>query len=779
MAKDDLNKRKEQLQAEYNLNEAILQQARTQKALSNEGISLRDELLGKLKDEKDLGIQITSINQAIDGLLQEQIERGDTVNQHYIDQLDRLKEIVEKEKERKDVQEEIKDLGKDFKDKMLGSLGTLGDMIKAGTAFGAGMVLAQKGIEMISSALSSTVGLAKELYTQTGATAAEAGRLGSQTMGAMFSMEGLLYGGEALATAAKDASDYYGSTKVITADMQKNITKLSAMGVQGATQMNAIFESASGNAGGLTAEIQAMAQDAGVNASEIFKEMEGSMVSMVGKSKEELKYLAEKTIQLKKQGLSVSQMESMSENMLNVESSLRAQMKARVFGMGEMLGDTEKLRAASMQIQFGDKAKGMEMMADAIKEAGITSEQLGNMGSKQIGMLAEGYGMSAEQLTDMVTKQEELAKIMEETGVSTTAEAIAIQEQQAAQDALKASVISYGASIGTAVLPALAQWFATKQAISALGSGTGGRAASAGGGAPGGGMLQGIANMPWQQILMGAAAMLIVAAAVFVFAKAVQEFMNVSWEAVGMAVVSMLALVAAVALLGTFMTSPIGAVAILAGAAAMLVIAAALLVLGYAVQEIAKGFEMMGNLTESLMGLITIAPLLLPLTGILMTLGVGVAALGVGLLLATPGILAFGLASNILVAAVPTISALALGLSSLVEIAPGLIALAGAFVTLGLAMLPLAFGLMLLTPFIGTILILGTMLPLIASAFGYGGESDSSTESGSEKDDLLEEIKGLRRDIQAQPIQIVIDDKVISTMNKKNVRMQSYRDQLK
>jgi hypothetical protein len=115
----------------------------------------------------------------------------------------------------------------------------------------------------------------------------------------------------------------------------------------------------------------------------------------------------------------------------------------------------------------------------------------------------------------------------------------------------------------------------------------------------------------------------------------------------------------------------------------------------------------------------------------------------------------------------------------LVDVAPGLFALAGAFAALGLSMLPLAFGLMMLTPFIGTVLILGAMLPLIASAFGMGGESDSSSAGGAEKDELLEEIKGLRRDIQAQPIQIVIDDKVVSTMNKKNVRMQSYRDQLK
>ena len=96
-----------------------------------------------------------------------------------------------------------------------------------------------------------------------------------------------------------------------------------------------------------------------------------------------------------------------------------------------------------------------------------------------------------------------------------------------------------------------------------------------------------------KKVLMGAAAMGVVAAAVFVFGKAVQEFMNVSWEAVGMAVVSMLALVGAVALLGAIMMSGVGAVAILAGAAAMLIVAAAVYVLGKALQDMAIAFEMM------------------------------------------------------------------------------------------------------------------------------------------------------------------------------------------
>jgi hypothetical protein len=155
-------------------------------------------------------------------------------------------------------------------------------------------------------------------------------------------------------------------------------------------------------------------------------------------------------------------------------------------------------------------------------------------------------------------------------------------------------------------------------------------------------------------VLKGAAALLIVAAAVFVFGKAVQEFMKVSWSAVGMAVVSMLALVGAVALLGAIMMSGVGAVAILAGAAAMLVIASSVLILGYALQAIGTGFEMMGagistliptltGVSSSIMGMVAmIAPIALlslalyGLSAAMMGLGVSMAFLGIAGL---PGLL--------------------------------------------------------------------------------------------------------------------------------------------
>jgi hypothetical protein len=202
--------------------------------------------------------------------------------------------------------------------------------------------------------------------------------------------------------------------------------------------------------------------------------------------------------------------------------------------------------------------------------------------------------------------------------------------------------------------------------------------------------------------------------AVFVFGKAVQEFMKVSWESVGMAVVSMLTLVGAVALLGTIMSSGVGTVAILAGAAAMLVIAASVLVLGHALQEIGNGFDMMSS------GISTLLPNLV---------GVGDAILS-------------------LTTFIPAISALSLSLMGL----------AGSLVAVGAAGL-------LATPGLMALATVGTIATGVGSLIGINEESNTSQNDTMNM--LLEEIKGLRNDLNSGKVAVYMDGaKVTASVSK-------------
>ena len=145
-----------------------------------------------------------------------------------------------------------------------------------------------------------------------------------------------------------------------------------------------------------------------------------------------------------------------------------------------------------------------------------------------------------------------------------------------------------------------------------------------------------------KKVLAGAAALLIVSAALFVTAKALQEFASVEWSSLGKAGVALLGLVLVLAAIGAIMMSGVGAVAILAGAAAMLVIAASLLILGHAIQAIGTGFGMLAegisSFTPILTTLVPLASGIFILAGAFGALGIGMGALAIGALALLPAL---------------------------------------------------------------------------------------------------------------------------------------------
>ena len=223
----------------------------------------------------------------------------------------------------------------------------------------------------------------------------------------------MLYGMEGIAQAAKDAGDYFATTRGITGEMQKNIAELTALtgDASSSVELNTIFKDAAGNAKDLTNEIRSIAYNEGVNANVIFKELAENSSLLVGASKEEIVQLVKKTAELQKQGLSMKMMEGISSNMLNIESSIQAEMKARALGLGEQASHANEIRKASMEMRFGDAAKGAEMMAQAFKDANITSKSLGDMSIAQREATAAMFGMEADELSKMVLQRENFAKL--------------------------------------------------------------------------------------------------------------------------------------------------------------------------------------------------------------------------------------------------------------------------------------------------------------------------------------------------------------------------------
>ncbi len=159
-----------------------------------------------------------------------------------------------------------------------------------------------------------------------------------------------------------------------------------------------------------------------------------------------------------------------------------------------------------------------------------------------------------------------------------------------------------------------------------------GKTTGKGGGGPLGGMFE---KFDAKKALGGAAALLIISAALFVTAKALQEFGKVNWGDMGKAGVALLGLTLTLAAIGAIMMSGVGALAIVAGAGAMLIMAAALLVLGVAIQAISKGMTSLVPVIQ------TLAPMsegIFKLAGAFTALGVSMGAMALGALALIPAL---------------------------------------------------------------------------------------------------------------------------------------------
>tara|TARA_R110002167_G_C12688792_1_gene652218 strand:+ start:694 stop:3465 length:2772 start_codon:yes stop_codon:yes gene_type:complete len=469
-------------------------------------------------------------------------------------------------------------------------------------------------------------------------------------------------------------------------------------------------------------------------------------------------------------GVSVSQLGSMVKNqgeLANLSEEQRQAISDGSVSMDEMLanagGVASKLKEAA--ITGFSLVKGFGTLAGTFNNVSKMSKDLGIQNLKDLktaihyGVLkAKDYAMAVghwvKQKVQWVAQRAHML-FVGGTGMGMKIKSYAIDtahwiKQKAQWVAEKAHMIWKKAQAMVSGGGA-----AAKGAASAAGAaGKMGAAKSAaskipkGAGNSTGGLTKSIEKIKPSKLLAGAAALVLVAAAVFVFAKAAQEFGSVSWESVGKAIVGMLALVGALALVGMIMTTPQGAIAILLGAAAMLIMAAALFVLGKAIQEIAKGFAIF---TPALIELA-------PMAGQLILVGVSLAAVGAGLMiLGASAWFAFGglmLAAIGLHAMVPglymineiaqnnVIGDLSTNLMSLSASASGLGAVGASLFGVAGGLGAMALAGFAALPVIGSLIALAAVAPALgklADVFGGGGsgEDDKLGKIANKLDQLI------------------------------------------
>ena len=493
----------------------------------------------------------------------------------------------------------------------------------------------------------------------------------------------------------------FGGVAASSTDLLMNMAKLKAdFGVSGQAAgalmvtMKAIGASSEQAAMEMAKNVASLAQAEGVAPGQVMQDIANNTEAFAGFAKDGGMNVAMAAIEAKKLGINFDTAVKIADNLLDFESSIQQQMEAEIL-LGRQL-NLDKAR----QLALSGDIEGLQR--EVLKNVGSEAD-FNAMNVLQRRALAQSIGISVTELSKMVANQNNinkatetqkgmtdlLAMIMKEVrGLSEdlisiwmvlkpifmvalapiglavfamvkllgyTAQLITFVDDQLggglsvvlgtltsiyllsklwAKEGLMASIKQYAQSLKTYLLE---KKTAVMKKVSS-GSGSGG----SGGSGKGGSGLGFVEKLDPKKLMQGAAAMLIVSAALFVTAKALQEFTSVEFSDLVKAGVALLGLTLALVAIGAIMTSGVGAVAILAGAAAMLVIAAALLVLGHAIQAIGSGFSMLSegltSFTPLLTTLVPLASGIFILAGAFGALGMGMGALAIGALALLPAL---------------------------------------------------------------------------------------------------------------------------------------------
>lgn len=861
------------------------------------------KMTDSLRMQADIGDQLNALIQERQAFIEEEVKNGRIISDKALEILDTEIKLLEKKKEQRDLQEELKDVGKDFAKDMGSALGISGGLVDAFMK----LSVAAIGLAILKEVvgyITDSVGRIKELRGEFGTTAGQAMELNSELSAAKFSLEGMILGGDKLEAGMKAIVSETGNFRLATSEMITNVAELSEMmDSDMAVSLSRSLKNAGHDTAELTEYARELSAELGVSGAEGMKYLASNQLELTGLTKKQLQERIKEGMQLKKMGADMEHLNSLAGEALDLESSLRNEMKLRTM-VGKDISFNE-LRAAQAS---GDRAAIAAAEKKLIDELGPSLE--GNLQVQR--MISEATGLSKEQMlnyknatAEAGSEAEALAGSAEETGgfmsslsgfgmdflkiigllvggmfalwgVSKLFKLVSGGKNPLADfiDDFGTGEVLRGAA---AMLLIAASMFVMAKAISAMPTEVGPYVGMAVGLGLMLGALYLLAKFPTADLIKGALALVLVGVSLIPFAYAMSLIAGIEIGAI-LAVAAGIAIFAAeIMLLGLIMFSGIGALIFGAGILALLALGAAMIVLGSGIVIFNKGVSGLGdNITifaEKMWELIQLAPLLGMAALPLAIFGLAMIPFAFGLAIATLPMMAFGLAMIPFVAGITALSATlpmfvesitqlgeqvpnliavaggfglfatslmlasmamlpflpiftittlsmlalvpamligsagigiwSLSLSTLsdsiarlmpnltaflgtmpmmaamVMLVPGLIALSASFFILSGSLMALTLGLAAIALMLPVLAALGVLLPTVSAVFnGDGGDSakESSEGGGVSMKEVVEEIRGLRKDIQSQPIMITVDGRVVSEITKVQNRKNSTRN---
>jgi len=561
-----------------------------------------------------------------------------------------------------------------MKQQYLDMWGTIKAMATSWAGVAGGTVLLNKYLGETSKTLGLSVGQTAGIVHQ------------NALLGPAFKMFGL-----DVASTQKALIDNFQNMNDVTLSNVANMgllqlqTGLTAEEAGKASRMFSLIEGSTAAAGmNMTKQVATQAELAGAVPAKVIADMTANSDKIAEYWAGNVESLTEAAIQASKLGLSMSDISTAAAGLLNIESSIAAEMEAEIL-LGKQL-NLEKAREAAL---MGDSAT---LMQELIKNAG-SLEEFNSMNVLQRQKLAAALGIGVGELQKMVQEQDQLstssgkmaAAWSKYSHAAITGAPAAIKMISQLKSLGAGKLLSkigglfsgIGGSKGSDVTPDVAPPDTTEK-MTKVGSGTGKAATS---------------------MLKGAAAMLIMGAALWVAAKGFQELAKVDWGALWPGAV--IALVALAGVMALFGVGPVAAF-LLTGALVFASMSVALLLFGVAMMAVGKGVELTRN-----------------------------------------GLQGFGAV-----------------IGELIPMIPGMFALGAAFGIMGIGLISLSAGLIALVPALPVIMALGAMATLALAMSGAGGGAEGEVME-MKSTSIEDKLDALTAAILAQPIIVEMDGKVV------------------
>ena len=858
------------------------------------------DILASMTKQKGAAAKLTVLMQQKQKVLENENGLSQERLEQLVEMIQHQEKLLETEKEREELSKGIADAGKDLAKDLGSALGVSNELVDAimkMSAAAIGLVILKEIVGFIGDAVKRM----KDLSKETGATAAQAMELEGSIKGAQLSLNPFVYSFEEVAASAKALREETGQINP-PASLLADITEVNALlsDPKAATSLTRTLQNAGIDAGDLANEVKEIGQSLGQDAGPAMEYFADNQALVRTLTKDQLKQRATEVIQLKKMGIDMKKMKDLASESLDIEKSMKDEMKLRMI-TGKAIS-FDGIRAAQASGDALAMAREQKALIDSVGPSLGSNLQL----QRQI---SDATGLSVEEMMNMQNATAEAVNSGQELDsgpsdalgtlgtVVTVLAAIAagglvvygilllmgklptpkFLQSKKGSNPIANFIGKFGSTDvlkgAAAMLLVAASMFVMAMAIAKMPTDP----APYLGMAVGLGLMLGalylLAKFPTADLLKGALALAVVGVSLIPFAFAMNLIGDISIGAILAVAAGILIFTGIIMGLGLVMFSGIGAMIFGAGILALLALGAAMIVLGTGVVIFNKGVSGLGDnislFVEKMSELIGVTPMLLAAVIPLMLFGYALIPFALGLAVATPPMLAFGLAMIPFVAGItalstvlptfienikmlveqapnlitiagaftvfttallgttaalipffPTFMATTLGtvalipmmltaslainiwalsltalsnsieklmpnldaflatmplMSAMIMLVPGLLALSASFVLLSASLLALSGGLAIVTLFLPTLFALAFALPLISDALGFSGDGDSSGSEASSMAEVVDEIKGLRQDIQNQPIMINVDGKVVSEITKVQSRKLSTR----